>query len=65
MGHFVYPNAKLHPMTLTYIFNPVSCLVRQEYYNSGAALLIALLYLAPEYDKSLATKAIEAGNKHE
>jgi len=56
MGHFVYPDAKLYP---------VSCLVRQDYYNPGTALLIALLYLAPEYDKSLATKAFEAGNKHE
>jgi len=64
MGHFVYPKAKLYLMTLTCIFNPVSCLVRQ-YYNSGTALLIALLCLALEYDKSLATKAIEAGNKHE
>ena len=65
MGHFVYPDAKLYLMTLTYNFNPVSCLVRREYYNPGTALLIALLYLAQEYDKSLATKAIEAGNKHE
>jgi len=39
MRHFVYPNAKLYVTTLTCIFNPVPCLVRQEYYNSGTALL--------------------------
>jgi len=65
MGHFVYPDAKLYLMTLTCIFNPVSCLVRQDYYNPETALLTALLYVALEYDKSLVTKAIEAGNKHE
>jgi len=65
MGHFVYPDAKLYLLALTCIFNPVSCLVRQDYYNPGTALLITLLCAAPEYDKSLATKAFEAGNKHE